>query len=1428
MPDSTTAHLEVDSGYGESSNQSLRTNDGSSGPDDVSPALRSRLQPPTIMEQQRVSIRPIAKPIDEQTARRANDVIEQMSRLLAEHMAKSKRRFLLRSNRQLPTMSIRPIMLGTTIEDAKVALVIFCSDESGAHHSIRKFLRMQLVKDLCLSSDGTTKMFDVHIFGASPSTRCGVKIGIPIPEQFLTPSEYTLCGTPIYFIKEDTASQQVLATMGGLLQIDMPSSSKRIYGLTVAHGIHDLICDDHEGISTPNYMDESDDSSSTSSAMSDLLYHASEIEIDWGVSVEAIDRSRSVEPNISFPNTILKEPIAYSALTNTTCFRDWALFELPTTQISSKPNMLVARGKAPRSLSIPTSLPSGSSNRSVSIITRSSGIKDAVLSGCLSRILLKPGSEFVRAFNIELNQDSDIVQGDSGSWVVDSLTFEVYGHLVATDMLLGSYVIPLTDIIDDIRVQLGQVSIRFPTPQLKPSEQLRETPEHDKYNDKAKTPTTSYVRLCRVIRSVLEGRFAKNETGDPFATRGMVQDVMSRSTLERVYKSLLKSDGLILQADTNQPAVDLDLFIRLIEENMLQDFLAVLMFSQCSVDAAKAFVRDIVLDKKAYVQNKCGETPYLLPATEEYLDDLFSSSSDVQAFLNEQRPFCTIIVGGSDLITIQNKHQRPLPWVEETLIASGEFGKVYKVKVAEGHLTTRDLGHINAQPKVIARKDFICKRSFERNRTTERKALRDIFDSASTHKNIVKSFCGLVTEGREPRFSVLMPLADLDLQKLMEDNPEIPTGDTAARKSLILSLIGLTDGLDFLHSRMITSEGTMLFCFHFDLKPSKILVFKDHSQSRDYDPDSTYSNMIWKLSDFGMSRIRRRVQPGGHCERIDLADLFQRRTSDDPSQALATQSGRNSGTFLPQEAEVGHRIMNESSDVWSLGCIISVLFTYMEEGLQGLDGFTEANAVAFMLKALENKVLLIEQDHRCSADRVIQFLRATLKKYDNTETAVSIPPMSTGSLLHKHKRWALGPSILLEASTRYKSAFSRFSKQPSPQISAWRLDVDRTVHFSGCEISPDGNLLVYWSDKDVMLFTRPSGPATSTSPSQSESGSSTAPTESPGDQTLRCTGQHQLMSSGHSWRSMKLTNRYLIAVTTDESFSCYIFDVELNNELKTYSVVTLPLPGVRFLTVSPDQDSVACILGDKDSGCSLLTSKLAGNPSPPDNAADSAWSETTSRQDHADADLCLVEQRVFKLKWSAADIEHFVLQTNNEGYIVFRWSPGIWINRFTIQPATSIKQDLKLVTSSNGPERLFTDMLCMPSDTDGQASEVIVVAQARLFFNLKSDDLTVVAHPPIKDYRILRIATNENLETILALATRSGCNRYFVLDVKPRGPKGPPQLRKLAELGDGLAFNPLNFRVIGDKTQIIVQVTATTPEGQYLVYYIDLSSSLNT
>ncbi|CEI41580.1 hypothetical protein FVEN_g3683 [Fusarium venenatum] len=214
-------------------------------------------------------------------------------------------------------------------------------------------------------------------------------------------------------------------------------------------------------------------------------------------------------------------------------------------------------------------------------------------------------------------------------------------------------------------------------------------------------------------------------------------------------------------------------------------------------------------------------------------------------FLKHQRPFYTIVVGDPDRAEIRNDDQRTLPWLPVKKIGQGTYGVVSKVEVTEGRLTkVRDFNQTIGKPEVIARKDFIPE---------------------TAEASFQKEWQAIKSEGQLSIFSLLMPLADMDLAKYIERYPEAIVNDTIARQRIIKAAMGLTDRLDFLHSVLKMQDGEEnLICYLMDPKPGNILVF------------NVASVIAWKLSYFGLSRVKRKAKP----DISDLSRILKKRGSD--------------------------------------------------------------------------------------------------------------------------------------------------------------------------------------------------------------------------------------------------------------------------------------------------------------------------------------------------------------------------------------------------------------------------------------------------------------------------------------------------------------------------------------------------------------------
>jgi hypothetical protein len=186
-------------------------------------------------------------------------------------------------------------------------------------------------------------------------------------------------------------------------------------------------------------------------------------------------------------------------------------------------------------------------------------------------------------------------------------------------------------------------------------------------------------------------------------------------------------------------------------------------------------------------------------------------------------------------------------------------------------------------------------------------------------------------------------------------------------------------------------------------------------------------------------------------------------------------------------------------------------------------------------------------------------------------------------------------------------------------IHRWRLDIKKSTRFKDCRSSPDGQLMAYWSDKAIMVFDRA---ATISRMSSSNTFGTTlraTSTESVRDRALRNVGNHRLAGVTCSWKSLGLTNSYLVAATTETkslevsidlqgylhksnvantAWQCYVFDIALDQTLGTYSKISLPYGGFHSLTVSLTQNAMACILSNNDRA-SLFTAVIETNLSEP-------------------------------------------------------------------------------------------------------------------------------------------------------------------------------------------------------------------------------------
>ncbi|KAL7780928.1 hypothetical protein V8C43DRAFT_320239 [Trichoderma afarasin] len=414
------------------------------------------------------------------TIARFNEIVPEIERLLVQYIRTANK--LFSSTVSYRPMSIRYLVLGKSEADAKDCLVVFCPP-SQCKRVKRFFEKHRAVKSLCEPPDLSAPSFRPVVKDLAPQLtvlQSGEEAqeytgptSIEVHCSSTPPSDKTLCGTPIRFTNH--AGEARHGTLGGIVKL-VKSNGFELYGLTAGHGLLDWE-DSLLPTSDSDYMDDDDsyiDEGSIDEDMKELLELESSDGSISSPEPEAADSPLS-HPEPKLEETKLSEKWAFEhsqRLGNILPrpkhhtkgggqYLDWALIEIdaskhqPNYHPSLKSKNLELTAAQKRLTPAPLGQPA-------IMIGGSQGCIPGTLSSLPARLMLGHGQSFVDVYTLCL-QDHTVCIGDSGSWVIDPLTYEVFGHIVATDMLGDAYVIPLQSIFEDIRAWHDTQSVDLPT-----------------------------------------------------------------------------------------------------------------------------------------------------------------------------------------------------------------------------------------------------------------------------------------------------------------------------------------------------------------------------------------------------------------------------------------------------------------------------------------------------------------------------------------------------------------------------------------------------------------------------------------------------------------------------------------------------------------------------------------------------------------------------------------------------------------------------------------------------------------------------------------------------------------------------------------------------------------------------------------------------
>ncbi len=224
--------------------------------------------------------------------------------------------------------------------------------------------------------------------------------------------------------------------------------------------------------------------------------------------------------------------------------------------------------------------------------------------------------------------------------------------------------------------------------------------------------------------------------------------------------------------------------------------------------------------------------------------------------------------------------------------------------------------------------DAEAKKSFVAEGTT----IKQFIQCAKSHDNIATTKASLEWGNT---YSLFFDLAKCNLWEYFMD--DAGTVNTLVEKQRVFGrTIGLAGALTYLHEELyLDSTNEQLQCYHLDLKPQNILVF------------GTSGTEIWKISDFGISQIKRISPNKSHGEsehHISFLDkIFTSKTpDDDPSSGV--DNSRYGGTYAAPEAKEKSDTVTRKSDVWSLACIITLVLTFLHNRSRGIVQFQKSRA----------------------------------------------------------------------------------------------------------------------------------------------------------------------------------------------------------------------------------------------------------------------------------------------------------------------------------------------------------------------------------------------------------------------------------------------------------------------------------------------------
>ncbi|KAH7386885.1 hypothetical protein DE146DRAFT_726156 [Phaeosphaeria sp. MPI-PUGE-AT-0046c] len=387
--------------------------------------------------------------------REVGSEITERFRELQEQLEPALIKFLQNKRLEFRPLTTQILVLGHDEDAAEPWIVVNCP--KNAMRKVHKFLQEDLIKNMCHGPPSCRVRFKAAVGGPLiPSESDN------IDEVYIENDNQDVEGVPGRQIRIMQSEIPHYATLGGFVYVLDAEGKRTCYGLTAGHVLpKDSFYRQDDGIKCDYGEDDDNEDEDEEDSCSDWSFR-SDHEYNVSSSTSGLSPHRtphsinhiSEGSEHSQPNRVWEEfgsmsKVSYSSRARD---RDWALVEmkLPSRfQVVTNNSTVNANEPARPSL-----------NQTALVGNRSK--LPCRISAIPARALLPSGRKFVDVNVIHLNDGRVVQEGSSGSWIIDEEqtgSAKVFGTLVATDSIGDLWMVPMIDILQDIKEGLDALEV---------------------------------------------------------------------------------------------------------------------------------------------------------------------------------------------------------------------------------------------------------------------------------------------------------------------------------------------------------------------------------------------------------------------------------------------------------------------------------------------------------------------------------------------------------------------------------------------------------------------------------------------------------------------------------------------------------------------------------------------------------------------------------------------------------------------------------------------------------------------------------------------------------------------------------------------------------------------------------------------------------